>query len=47
MGNLRERSIWKINSLIPPRLAEARLSLANNEKLRNTFGWEPKVKLEE
>lgn len=32
---------------IPPRLAEARLSLANNQKLRNTFGWEPKVKLEE
>ena len=30
---------------IPPRLAEARVSLANNQKMRNTFGWEPKVKL--
>ena len=30
---------------IPPRLAEARVSLANNQKMRSTFGWEPKVKL--
>ena len=32
---------------IPPRPAEARLSLANNQKLRDTFGWSPKVKLED
>jgi len=32
---------------IPPRLAEARLSLANNSKLRETFGWSPSMKLED
>ena len=32
---------------IPPRPAEARLSLANNNKLRTTFGWAPTVKLED
>lgn len=31
---------------IPPRLGEARISLANNKKLRDTFGWEPKMELE-
>ena len=32
---------------VPPRLGEARLSLANNQKLRNTFGWEPTMNLED
>lgn len=32
---------------IPPRLGEARISLANNKKLRNTFGWEPKMELKD
>jgi len=32
---------------IPPRLGEARISLANNQKLRTTFGWEPKMQLED
>lgn len=32
---------------IPTRLGEARLSLANNQKLRKTFGWEPTTKLED
>jgi hypothetical protein len=32
---------------VPPRLGEARVSLANNQKLRNTFGWEPTMKLED
>ena len=32
---------------IPPRPAEARLSLANNQKLCKTFGWQPSVKLDE
>ena len=32
---------------IPPRPAEARLSLANNKKIYETFGWRPSVKLEE
>jgi nucleoside-diphosphate-sugar epimerase len=26
---------------IAPRPGEARVSLANNEKMRNTFGWTP------
>lgn len=32
---------------IPPRPGEARTSLANNQKLRKTFGWEPTVKVED
>ena len=32
---------------IPPRPAEARLSLANNKKLYETFGWKPHMKLED
>jgi UDP-glucose 4-epimerase len=32
---------------IAPRPGEARISLANNQKLRKTFGWEPSMKLED
>jgi len=32
---------------IPPRIGESRITLANNQKLKETFGWEPKVTLEE
>jgi len=32
---------------IPPRLGESQISLANNTKLRETFDWEPTVKLED
>jgi UDP-glucose 4-epimerase len=32
---------------IPPRLGESRVTLANIQKTKKTFGWEPKVKLEE
>lgn len=32
---------------IAPRPGEARVSLANNQKIRKTFGWSPTVKLEE
>jgi UDP-glucose 4-epimerase len=32
---------------IAPRPGEARISLANNQKLRKTFGWEPTMKLED
>jgi len=32
---------------IAPRAGETRLSLANNQKLRKTFGWEPTMKLED
>jgi len=32
---------------ITPRPAESRVTLANNQKLRNTFGWEPTMKLED
>jgi UDP-glucose 4-epimerase len=31
---------------IPPRPGESRVTLANNQKLRETFGWEPTIKLE-
>jgi UDP-glucose 4-epimerase len=30
---------------IPPRIGEARTTLADNSKLKTTFGWEPKVDL--
>lgn len=32
---------------IAPRPGESRITLANNKKIQKTFGWEPKVKLEE
>jgi UDP-glucose 4-epimerase len=32
---------------IPPRIGEARTTLANNDKLKETFGWDPKVNLME
>ena len=32
---------------IPPRLGEAKVSLANNEKIEKTFGWKPYIKLED
>lgn len=31
---------------IPPRIGEVRISLANIDRMRSTFGWEPKVELE-
>lgn len=30
---------------IPPREGEARTTLANIDKIRKTFGWEPKIKI--
>jgi UDP-glucose 4-epimerase len=35
----------KIN--LPPRPGESRVTLANIQKTKKTFGWEPKVKLED
>ena len=32
---------------IPPRIGEARTTLANITKIRNMLGWEPVVKLED
>ena len=32
---------------IPPRIGESRVTLADNTKLRMTFGWKPTVKLED
>ena len=32
---------------IPPRPGESRVTLANNQKLRMTFGWEPTEILED
>jgi UDP-glucose 4-epimerase len=34
-------------TFIPPRLGEARITLANNNKSRTLLGWNPKVKLED
>lgn len=31
---------------VAPRAGECRISLANNRKIRNTFGWEPTMNLE-
>tara|TARA_B100000683_G_C12299340_1_gene477484 strand:- start:225 stop:800 length:576 start_codon:yes stop_codon:yes gene_type:complete len=53
VGNGVNYSINKIASMIsnntiniPPRIGEARTTLANNSKLCDTFGWEPTIKLE-
>ena len=35
----------KVN--VAPRPGETRLSLANNQKIRKTFGWQPTIKLED
>ena len=32
---------------IPPRLGEARVTLAHNSRIKGTLGWEPKIKLED
>ena len=32
---------------IPPRLGEARITLAHNSKIKGALGWEPKIKLED
>ena len=32
---------------LPERVGEVRVSLANIDKIKNVFGWEPKVDLEE
>jgi len=32
---------------IEPRLGETRVSLAANERIKNVFGWEPTMKLED
>ena len=32
---------------IPPRIGESRITLADNSKLRSTFGWKPTIKLED
>ena len=37
---------WPITN-IAPRPGEARISLANNQKMRTTFDWSPTVKLED
>jgi UDP-glucose 4-epimerase len=54
VGTGRELSILKIAEMIsddivhiPPRPAEARKSLANVSKIKDVYGWEAKVKLED
>lgn len=41
------RMISNNTTNITPRPGETRLSLANNQKIRKTFGWEPKMKLQD
>ena len=45
--NQISRMISDNTTNIAPRPGETRLSLANNQKLRQTFGWEPSMKLED
>ena len=54
VGNGQNYSINKIADKIsdnqvniPPRIGEARTTLANNNKLKSVLGWEPKVNLME
>jgi len=39
--------ISNITINIPPRLGESRITLANNEKIKKTFGWRPSIRLED
>lgn len=45
--NQISRMISNNTTNIAPRPGEARVSLANNTKMKKTFGWEPKMKLED
>jgi UDP-glucose 4-epimerase len=54
VGTGKNFSIKKIANMIsdkqthiPPRPGEARMSLANNNKIKSTYGWYPKVELSE
>ena len=54
VGTGKNHSVNEIANLIsdnqvniPPRLGESRITLADNSKLRDTFGWKPRVKLED
>jgi UDP-glucose 4-epimerase len=39
--------ISKNPKFIEPRIGEAYITLADNSKLRETFGWQPTIKIEE
>jgi UDP-glucose 4-epimerase len=41
------RMISNTVTFIPPRLGEARATLADNSKVKRELGWQPKVKLED
>ena len=54
VGTGKNHSVNEIANLIsdnqvniPPRIGESRITLADNSKLRNTFGWKPTVKLQD
>ena len=54
VGTGRNHSVNEIAAMIsdhtvhlPERVGEARVTLADNQKLKTTFGWEPKIKVEE
>ena len=52
IGNGKNYSVNELATMIsdnttniPPRIGEARISLANNTKMKTTFGWNPQIKL--
>jgi UDP-glucose 4-epimerase len=52
IGNGKNYSVNELAAMIsdnttniPPRIGEARISLANNKKMKTTFNWNPQVKL--
>lgn len=54
VGTGRNHSVLELARMISdkivhvePRLGEARETLANNEKIRNTMGWQPSIRLED
>jgi UDP-glucose 4-epimerase len=54
IGTGRNHSVLELANMIsdkqtfiPPRLGEARVTLADNTKARTILGWEPQVRLED
>ena len=54
VGNGKNYSVNEIAAMIsdktvniPPRPGESRITLANNEKIKNTFGWDSTIQVED
>jgi UDP-glucose 4-epimerase len=52
IGNGANYSVKEIANMIsenqtnvPPRLGESKETLADNSKVKNTFGWDPKISI--